>query len=233
MPESNPYKVLGLPPHASQGDIKRAYRRLVKQYHPDSQHEQANHEKIVELNAAYEVLGDPQQRSVYDQQVYEQQRMGSQYRRQKRSQASQEEYQTTQESGRDRDVHFVRWFQGVYQPVNRLISQILNPLEAEIDQLAADPFDDELMSLFQNYLSNCRQDLNQAQSLFASQPNPAKVAGVAANLYYCLNHISDALEELEWFTLNYDDHYLATGKELFRRAGRLREDAQYSVSRFS
>ncbi|MCW6035460.1 DnaJ domain-containing protein [Spirulina subsalsa FACHB-351] len=228
MSDYNPYKVLGLSPHASQGDIKRAYRRLVKQYHPDSQHERANHEKIVQLNAAYEVLGDPQQRSVYDQQ-----QTVVQSQRQRRSKASQEEYQTTQETGRDRDLHFVRWCQGVYQPVNLLISQILNPLEAQIEQLAADPFDDELMSLFQNYLYNCRQDLNQAQSLFVSQPNPAKVAGVAANLYYCLNHISDALEELEWFTLNYDDHYLATGKELFRRARRLREEAQCSVSHFS
>jgi len=85
------------------------------------------------------------------------------------------------------------------------------------------------MEDFQAYLENCRQDLNQAQITFRSQPNPAPVAGVAANLYYCLNQLGDGIDELERFTFNYDEHYLHTGQELFRIATSLRHDAQDAI----
>ncbi|NEO27634.1 MAG: molecular chaperone DnaJ, partial [Kamptonema sp. SIO4C4] len=95
----------------------------------------------------------------------------------------------------------------------------------QIDELAADPFDDGLMEDFQDYLHDCRLTLEQAQRLFQSQPNPPKAARKAANLYYSLNHIVDGLDELEWFPLNYDEHYLHTGQEFFHRAERLRQEA--------
>lgn len=43
-------------------------------------------------------------------------------------------------------------------------------------------------------------------------------AGIASHLYHCLNAISDGIEELNYFTLNFDDHHLHTGQELWRRA---------------
>jgi molecular chaperone DnaJ len=61
------------------------------------------------------------------------------------------------------------------------------------------------MAVFQDYLETCRQNLDSAKTLFCQRPNPAKMAKVAASLYYCLNHLTDGLEELETFTLNYDD----------------------------
>lgn len=60
-------------------------------------------------------------------------------------------------------------------------------------------------------------------------PNPANLAGVAAHLYYCLNQVGDGLDELEFFTLNYDDHYLHTGQELFRIAEGLRWEAATAI----
>ncbi|GIW55650.1 MAG: hypothetical protein KatS3mg082_2054 [Nitrospiraceae bacterium] len=67
MPRIDYYKVLGVPREASDEDIKKAYRRLVFQHHPDRNPGKADAEaKIRELNEAYEVIGDPESRRTYD-----------------------------------------------------------------------------------------------------------------------------------------------------------------------
>jgi molecular chaperone DnaJ len=61
------YGVLGVSREASDDDIKKAYRKLVFQHHPDRNPNNKDAEaKIRELNAAYEVLGDFEQRRTYD-----------------------------------------------------------------------------------------------------------------------------------------------------------------------
>jgi curved DNA-binding protein len=63
------YRILGIPTNASDGEIKKAYRKLAMQYHPDRNpgKEQWANEKFKEINEAYGVLGDPQKRKQYDQ----------------------------------------------------------------------------------------------------------------------------------------------------------------------
>lgn len=60
------YGVLGVPRDASADDIKKAFRRLAMQYHPDRNKEATAEAKFKEVNAAYEVLSDPEKRSRYD-----------------------------------------------------------------------------------------------------------------------------------------------------------------------
>jgi len=63
------YQILGVPRSAPDREIKRAYRKLAMQYHPDRNRgkEKWANEKFKEINEAYGVLGDPEKRRQYDQ----------------------------------------------------------------------------------------------------------------------------------------------------------------------
>lgn len=61
---TNYYDILGVPKGASQEDIKKAYRKLAHQYHPDKGN--GNGEKFKEVNEAYQVLGNEEKRQQYD-----------------------------------------------------------------------------------------------------------------------------------------------------------------------
>src|ERR1700751_1557648 len=61
------YKILGVPREASSEDIKKAFRKLARQYHPDvAKDKKTAEERFKEINEAYEVLGDPEKRAKYD-----------------------------------------------------------------------------------------------------------------------------------------------------------------------
>lgn len=59
------YLILGVSKNASAEEIKRAYRKLAHEYHPDKN--QSDGERFKEINEAYQVLSDPQKRARYDQ----------------------------------------------------------------------------------------------------------------------------------------------------------------------
>ncbi|MGD2065407.1 MAG: molecular chaperone DnaJ [Dehalococcoidia bacterium] len=60
------YEVLGVSRNASDADIKKEFRRLAKQYHPDRNREPGAEDKFKEINEAYQVLSDPEKRRRYD-----------------------------------------------------------------------------------------------------------------------------------------------------------------------
>lgn len=235
MASSNHYRTLNVSPGATQAEIKQAYRQLAKLFHPDSNRDTANHEKIASVNAAYEVLGDPESRKSYDRQLayYDQLQAAGFAVGKNRQQRTAQAHYHHQPTAQAIDELLQQWTQRVYTPVSRLLYQIMKPLQEQIDDLAADPFDDELMEDFQSYLEDCRDLLDRAENIFRSLPNPPNVAGVAAHLYYCLNQVGDGLEQFEYFTLNYDDYYLHTGQELFRIAAGLRREAQAGIKAVS
>jgi molecular chaperone DnaJ len=60
------YKTLGVDKKASQEDIKKAYRKLARQYHPDTNKDAGAEERFKSISEAYDVLGDPDKRKKYD-----------------------------------------------------------------------------------------------------------------------------------------------------------------------
>ena len=89
------YKVLGVEPGADAKAIKSVYRKLARQHHPDvNPGDKSSVEKFKEINEAYQVLSDPEQRKKYDE-------MRAQYQ------------QWQQQGGRPQDFN---WQQGGPQP---------------------------------------------------------------------------------------------------------------------
>ncbi|BAZ88795.1 hypothetical protein NIES932_02590 [Raphidiopsis curvata NIES-932] len=213
MHDSNHYQTLQINNNATAAEIKKAYRRLVKMFHPDSNQDTADHEEIIKINAAYEVLSDVEQRVKYDEQIGNTSHPRTGNRENPR--------QTKKPGGKEADEKVEEWLKLVYQPINRWLCSIVSSLEQQLEDLAADPFDEQLIDEFQAYLDTCRDKLKKAQTAFRSLPNPPSLATSAAHLYYALNQVSDGLEELAYFPLSYDDRYLHTGKEMFRIAKHL------------
>ena len=99
------YQVLGMPRNASQGEIKQAYRKLARQYHPDVNPDKAGgEERFKEINGAYEVLSNPEYRRRYD-------KYGDNWKHSDQIEEAQGEEEERQREEEDDGLH-----QGVHQP---------------------------------------------------------------------------------------------------------------------
>ncbi|MEO7020215.1 MAG: J domain-containing protein [Ktedonobacteraceae bacterium] len=103
----NYYTLLGVTPRASTTEIKRAYRHLARQHHPDVSVQSAD-EQIKRVNEAYAVLRDAKRRALYDEQLRQAWLHAEAVRRERvRQQQAQREPQMT-------------WMQGVFGFVREL-----------------------------------------------------------------------------------------------------------------
>src|ERR1700690_495319 len=62
----DPYDVLGVSKTASEAEIKSAFRKLAKKYHPDQSKEPKAKERFAEIGQAYEIIGDEKKRGAFD-----------------------------------------------------------------------------------------------------------------------------------------------------------------------
>jgi molecular chaperone DnaJ len=217
------YQILEVAPTAAPDVIKSAYRRLAKALHPD-RNATAGHAAIARLNVAYEVLNDPLARRAYDQQLNY---VPTGARPRSAREAAAPRARRAAEPSADQQIN--DWLRKVYTPGIRSISQIIKPLKAEVRALSADPFDDQLMESFVTYIESSRASLEKIERAFRSVPSPPTIAAIVAHVYYCLNQLSDALNELEYFSMNYDETSLHNGCEMFRIAQGLMQEAQFAA----
>jgi len=228
----NHYQTLCVDQRAPHTEIKIAYRKLAKKFHPDCNPSPGSHERITALNLAYEVLSNPQSRANYDRSLgINTQRSQSSAQAHSSAQAqTQSKPRRSRQTSQDEDLKFDHWFRQVYEPIIEMTAGILEDLDLQIEQLADDPFDDQLMEDFEDYLDQCRRSLQYAQTIFHNLPNPKSAAGVAEYIYYALNHLSDGMDELNYFTQNFDDRHLHTGREMWRLVDEMCYRAQSAMA---
>ena len=211
----DPYQVLGVEPSATSAEIKAAYRALVKRHHPDAG---GDAEHILVLNAAWEVLGDRQQRRRFDEA---RQAPGpAQPRGPHRGPGSPHRRSVAQ------DGDLISWLQLVYTPIDRLLGQVINAFPAQLRSLAADPYDDALMESFCTFLCQSKARLEKVEQLYRSRACPGSARGFGLSVYHCLSQVQDALGELERYTMGYVDSYLRDGREMLREAKQRRSRLQ-------
>ena len=109
------YAILEVSPTATQGEIKRSYRRLARKYHPDL-NRQAHDKHIKLLNEAYKVLNNPLKRAAYDRQRLEEEQERERLREKQR--AMQEALRRKREQARAEPK--MTWVEGIIGFVREL-----------------------------------------------------------------------------------------------------------------
>ena len=111
------YNILGLDKKASEDDIKKAFRKLARKFHPDlNPNDKDAHQKFQQINEANEVLSDPEKRKKYDQ-------YGKDWQHAEKSgqqrQSQQSKYKAGQEFSGDEDSDFSSFFESLFGGTGR------------------------------------------------------------------------------------------------------------------
>ena len=205
----DPYQILKVHPSAKLEEIKKAYRKLVKIHHPDKGGDSA---VMLEINSAWEILKknhkDLNLNKVNNSKVYNQ----NEYKRESNNYSNSEDIK--------------KWFQNIYLPIDKLLGQIMNPLISKIRDLSADPYDQILMDSFCLYLEESKKKITKIKKIYTSFASPSIIRDFSLDLYHCLSHVEDGINELERYTLGYVDNYLHDGKAMIAIAKKERKFLQ-------
>ena len=205
----DPYQILKVHPSAKLEEIKKAYRKLVKIHHPDKGGDAA---VMLEVNSAWEILKkkhkDLNLNKVNNSKLYNQ----NEYKREANNHSKSEDLK--------------KWFQNVYIPIDKLLGQIINPLGSKIRDLSADPYDEILMDSFCLYLEQSKNKITKIKEIYTSFACPSIIRDFSLDLYHCLSHVEDGINELERFTMGYVDNYLHDGKAMIAIAKKKRKFLQ-------
>ena len=205
----DPYQILKVHPSAKLEEIKKAYRKLVKIHHPDKG---GNAAVMLEVNSAWEILKkkhkDLNLNKVNNSKLDNQ----NEYKRETNNHSKPEDLK--------------KWFQNVYIPIDKLLGQIINPLGSKIRDLSADPYDEILMDSFCLYLEQSKNKITKIKKIYTSFACPSIIRDFSLDLYHCLSHVEDGINELERYTMGYVDNYLHDGKAMIAFAKKKRKFLQ-------
>ena len=211
--EKNLYEELGLKKNATKSEIKSSYRSLVKKHHPDAGGQK---ERFLAIQNAWEILNDPLKKEQYDRNFFS---SSSSF------DSSNENWEETFNSKKHyssiKDKEVETWIKEIYTPINRSISQIIKPLNNEIKELSADPYDDQLMENFCTYIRLSQKKIEKVEKIYNQKIIPKSITALGLNLYHCFSQVKDALSEFERYTQGYVDDYLFDGKEMIKEAKRI------------
>jgi len=211
--ENNLYEELGLQNNATKSEIKSSYRSLVKQHHPDKGGEK---ERFIAIQNAWEILNDPIKKEQYDRNF-----LSSSSSFDSLNANWEEKFNSKKFNSSNQDKEVKTWIKEIYVPINRSISQIIKPLNNEIKELSADPYDDELMENFCNYIILSQKKIEKVEKIYNKKVVPKSISALGLDLYHCFSQVKDALSEFDRYTQGYVDNYLFDGKEMIKEAKRI------------
>ena len=201
------YQILGVEPDVPAGEIKRAYRKLVKSHHPDLEHHRlssSEKEKATEqmriLNEAYETLMDQARRAFYDRSI-------GIARRGKFSFGS-----SAVSEDQAREIYLSK----VFHPARRDIGRVLSAYKKQLRDLSQDIYVDLLVADFENYVEQLEQVLHKASNSFSRQTCPRSLDAALRMMRYSIAQAADALEEMQFFCKNFDYSHLTMAESLVR-----------------
>ncbi len=211
--KNNLYEELGLKKNATKSEIKSSYRSLVKQHHPDTGGEK---ERFLAIQNAWETLNDPIKKEQYDRTLFSSSSSFASL-----NEKWEEKFNSKKNNSSIKDKEVETWINEIYTPINRLISQIIKPLNNEIKNLSADPYDDKLMGNFCSYINLSQKKIEKVDKIYNKKLVPNSISALGLDLYHCFSQVKDALSEFDRYTQGYVDDYLFDGKEMIKEAKRI------------
>lgn len=215
--KTNHYQVLGVDPSVSSQEIKRAYRRLVKSFHPDVDYNEqsagarsAATEQMMALNEAYETLKDSRKRAEYDS--------------------------TIGANGRGRRAAFIvdpadteeareAYLRRIFHPARQNIVRVLGKYPQKLRELSLDIYDDELVAKFEEYVDEIERTLRKSSEELSKVKVPASLDGAVHMMRHAIAQAVDGLDETRRFCQNYDYDHLSMAGNLFKIAQELSRKA--------
>ncbi|HEY9678078.1 MAG TPA: DnaJ domain-containing protein [Drouetiella sp.] len=206
------YEVLGIQPDVSALEIKRAYRALVKNHHPDveyherdvAQRNQAT-ERMMRINEAYEILIDKSKRADYDTLLS----AVNGLRRTARF--------TDLDEAENREVYLRMNF----HPARQSMQRVLKKYKRQLSELSLDIYDDTLVAAFEKYVDEVEDTLRKASQSLSARIVPGSLNGAVTMMRYSIAQAVDGLDEMRRFCQNYDYDHLHMAENLFRESTNL------------
>lgn len=203
------YQILGVASNVSSEEIKRAYRKLAKEQHPDamdghheSEEKRAATEEMMAINEAYATLMDEAKRAKYDIRIG----------------VAKITFVKPVFTSLDEDQERERFLQKVFYPARTNMVRVLNSYKKHLKDLSADPYDDELLESFQKYVDKIESTLRTGADAFSSTATPRSLEAAVTMMRYAIAQAADGLEELRYFCGNYDYNHLSMAENLFKIA---------------
>lgn len=213
----NHYQVLGIEPTVSAAAIKRAYRDLVKERHPDL-HECTKDERLrelateymMELNEAYETLMDAGRRAEYDIKIG--------------IRKSRTTGKPTFTAGSEDEAR-ERFLGRVFYPNRTAMVRVLNQYKKNLRELSLDPFDDALLEGFERYADQIEEALRKFSDDLTRNPAPRSLKAAVHMMRNSIAQAADGLEEMRTFSMNFDYSHLNMAGNLFKISADLSKQA--------
>lgn len=210
--QTNYYQMLGLAPEVSALEIKRAYRTLVKNHHPDvDYHDQDVSERkrateyMMQINEAYETLIDKSKRAAYDLLLTAagRGRLTARF--------------TDLNEGENREVYLRMNF----HPARQSMLRVMKKYKRQLSDLSLDIYDDELVAAFEKYVDEVEDTLRKASQSLSARVVPSSLDGAVTMMRYSIAQAADGLDEMRRFCQNYDYDHLHMAENLFRESSDL------------